>query len=250
MGAPLREDARKKQSMMSFDFSWLSDPVYQLWLLRGIGTTLLMSFLGIVLMFVVGIAGAACMHFRLPALETLTTILVELFRNTPPLVQLFFLYFMLSELGLSLTDVVTGKSIPLFTGFTCVVLSLGLYNGAIAVEIVRSGLMSVPQQTVQGAQSLGYSRFQIFRYVELPIALRLSIPAMTNNVVSVIKTSSQAALVAVADIMYYATQIMLDNFRNFEVMLLIWVLYVAIASLTVLIARRIGTAMRIPGYGT
>ncbi|TWF44075.1 amino acid ABC transporter permease [Neorhizobium alkalisoli] len=234
---------------MSLDFSWLSDSLYQRWLLTGIGTTLLMSLLGILLMMVFGIIGAIFLHFRTPVLGTITTILVELFRNTPPLVQLFFLYFMLSSLGLSLTDPATGRSIPLFSGFTCAVLSLGLYNGALAVEIIRSGLIAVPAQTVEGARSLGYTRFQTFRHVELPIGLRLSMPAMTNNVVSLIKTSSQAALVAVADIMYGATQIMVETFRNLEVMLLIWLLYVVIASLAVWILRRITILFRIPGYG-
>jgi len=234
---------------MSLDYSWLSDGLYQTWLLRGFGTTIMMSLLGIVLMLVIGVAGALCLHFRLPVLETLTTVLVELFRNTPPLVQLFFLYFMLSEVGLKLTDPTTGRSVPLFSGFTCVVLSLGLYNGAIAVEIIRSGLLAVPSQTVEGARSLGYTRLQAFRYVELPIGFRLSMPAMTNNVVSLIKTSSQAALVAVPDIMYGATQISLETFRNLEVMLLIWILYVALASLAVVVLRRLSEVFRIPGYG-
>ena len=234
---------------MNLDYSWLGDGLYQYWLLKGLGTTLLMSLLGIVLMLAIGVAGALCLHFRWPVLETLTTVLVELFRNTPPLVQLFFLYFMLSQVGLQLTDPVTGRGVPLFSGFTCVVLSLGLYNGAIAVEIIRSGLMAVPSQTVEGARSLGYTRFQTFRHVELPIGLRLSMPAMTNNVVSLIKTSSQAALVAVPDIMYGATQISLETFRNLEVMLLIWVLYVVLASLAVAALRQIGNAFRIPGYG-
>ncbi len=235
---------------MSLDFTWLGDHLYQQWLLWGVATTILLSLLGIALMIVVGIAGAACLHFKVPVLDTLTTIVVELFRNTPPLVQLFFLYFMLSDIGLSLTDPVTGRGVPLFTGFTCVVLSLGLYNGAIAVEVVRSGLLAVPAQTVEGARSLGYSRLQIFRYVELPIGLRLCVPAMTSNVVSLIKTSSQAALVAVADIMYGATQIMLETFRNLEVMLLIWTIYVVIASLAVIAIRRAAWSFAIPGYGT
>jgi polar amino acid transport system permease protein len=234
---------------MNLDFSWLLDPLYQHWLLSGVGTTILLSLLGMVLMFAIGVAGAACLHLRLPFLQPLTTILVELFRNTPPLVQLFFLYFMLSQIGLTLTDPTTGHRVPLFTGFTCVVLSLGLYNGAIAVEIIRSGLLAVPAQTVEGARSLGYTRLQTFRHIELPIGLRLSIPAMTSNIVSLIKTSSQAVLVAVADIMYGATQIMLETFRNLEVMLFIWLIYLAIASVAVLGVRRIAVAVRMPGYG-
>lgn len=234
---------------MSLDFSWLSDPYHQLWLLRGLATTVAISILGVGLMFAFGVIGALILHFKIPLLETLTTVLVEFFRNTPPLVQLFFLYFMTSGLGLTFTDVGTGRAIPIFSGFTCVVLSLGFYNGAIAVEIIRSGLLAVPAQTVEGARSLGYTRLQTFFHVELPIGLRLSIPAMTNNVVSLIKTSSQAVLVAVADIMYGATQIMLETFRNLEVMLLIWVLYVLLASAAVVLMRRVAAAFKIPGYG-
>jgi polar amino acid transport system permease protein len=234
---------------MNMDFSWLGDSLYQSLLLKGVGITVLMSLLGTVLMLVIGIAGAMCLHFRVPVLQTLVTVLVELLRNTPPLVQLFFLYFMLSEIGLQLVDFGTGRSIPIFSGFVCVVLSLGLYNGAIAVEIVRSGLYGVPSQTVEGARSLGYTRFQVFRHVELPIGLRLTTSAMTNNVVSLIKTSSQASLVAVADIMFAATRISVESFRNLEVMLLIWVLYVALASLAVFAMHRIALAFRMPGYG-
>jgi polar amino acid transport system permease protein len=235
---------------MSLDFGWLGDPLYREWLYRGVATTVAIAVLGNLMMLVVGIVGAACLHFRLPIVETLVTVLVELFRNTPPLVQLFFLYFMLPAIGISVTDPLTGRSVPLFTGFTCVVLSLGLYNGAVAVEIVRSGLLGVPKPTVEGARSLGYSRWQTFRYVELPIGLRLSIPTMTSNVVSLIKTSAQAALVAVGDAMYYANQIMLDNFRNLEVMLLVWAIYVLIAGAAALAARKIGQAFRISGFGS
>jgi polar amino acid transport system permease protein len=154
---------------MSLDFSWLADPLYQQWLVRGIGNTLLMSLLGIVMMFAVGIAGAICMHFRLPVLETLTTILVELFRNTPPLVQLFFLYFMLSEIGLTsrtLSPGATCRSSPASPASCCRSAST---TAPIAVEIIRSGLLAVPSQTVEGARSLGYSRLKTFRHVELPI---------------------------------------------------------------------------------
>lgn len=235
---------------MALDYSWLADPLYRTWLLQGLGTTLLLSLCGSVLMLVIGIAGASCLQLRVPVLDTVVTILVELFRNTPPLVQLFFLYFMLSELGVTLTDPISGRNIPLFTGFTCVVLSLGLYNGAIAVEIIRSGLLAVPPQTVEGARALGYSRLQTFRHVELPMAMRLSIPAMTNNVVSLTKTSSQATLVAVTDVMYYATQIMLENFRNLEVMILIWVLYIVICTAAVFVMRGIARRVAIPGFGT
>jgi polar amino acid transport system permease protein len=234
---------------MSLDFSWLSDPVYQVWLLRGVGTTVAMCVCGIALMFVIGIVGAAFIYFKTPVVETLTTIVVELLRNTPPLVQLFVLYFTLSELGFSFKNVATGQQIPIFSGFTCMVLSLALYNGAIAVEIIRSGLHAVPHATVEAARSLGYTRLRTFWHIELPMAMRLSVAPMTNNIVSLIKTSSQAAFVAVADVMYYATQITLENFRNLEVMLMVWVVYLIMTSIAAAIVGRIGNAVKIPGYG-
>ena len=234
---------------MSIDFSWLADPVYQGWLLTGIQNTLLLSMWGTILMLVLGILGAASVHFRIPVIAQVVTVLVELFRNTPSLVQLFFLYFMLSEMGLHFTDSETGRNVPLFSGFVCGVMMLGLYNGSIAVDIIRSGLLSVPRETVEGATALGYSRFQTFLYVELPIGLRLTIPLMINNIVTLIKTSSQAALVAVADLMYSATQVIMETFRSLEVMITIWVIYIVIVSIAVYAIGWVQRLSRIPGYG-
>jgi polar amino acid transport system permease protein len=230
------------------DFTWLSDPLYGKWLIQGTLMTIAISIVGMAAAFAFGVVGAAVIHLRTPLLQTLARILVDLFRNTPPLVQLFFLYFMLSEIGLNYTDA-AGRSIPLFGGFACVVLSLGFYNGAMAVEIIRSGINGVPPQTIEGARSLGYSHAQTFWRVELPMALRLTVPAMTNNVVSLIKTSAQASLIAVADVMYYANQIMLENFRNLEVMLVVWAIYIVIASAFTVLAHGVERLLHIPGYG-
>ena len=234
---------------MNIDFMWLANPVYQGWLLTGISNTLQLSFFGLILMLALGIVGAACVHFNTPVLSPVTTILVELFRNTPSLVQLFFLYFMLSEMGLHFIDPETGRNIPLFSGFTCGVIMLGLYNGAIAVDIIRSGLLSVPKETIEAAHALGYSRWQTFIFVELPIGMRLTIPVMTNNVVTLIKTSSQAALVAVADLMYSATQIISETFRSMEVMITVLVIYVVIVTIAVVVIGGVARATKMPGYG-
>lgn len=233
---------------MHLDFGWLLDPVYSGWLLQGLKNTLLLSGTGFLFMVIFGVLGAMCLHFRVPVLESVMTVLVELARNTPSLVQLFFLYFMLSEMGLHFTDAATGRKIPIFSGFVCGVLMLGFYNGAIAVDVIRSGLLAVPKQTVEGAKALGYSSWQIFRWVELPIGLRLTTPLMTNNIVALIKTSSQAALVAVPDLMYAATQVIMENFKSAEVMIVIWILYVLIVSLVVFVIGRLAALTQMPGY--
>lgn len=234
--------------ILGLDFTWLSDPLYLRWLFQGTLMTLGISVAGMVAAFAFGVTGAAVIHLRVPVLQNLARLLVDLFRNTPPLVQLFFLYFTLSEMGITLRDS-AGRRVPLFGGVTCVVLSLGLYNGAIAVEIIRSGITAIQAQTTEGARSLGYSHLQIFRRIELPMALRLSIPAMTNNVVSLIKTSAQASLIAVADVLSYANQIMLENFRNLEVMLVIWIIYLAITTTFTTLARGAEQLLHIPGFG-
>ncbi len=234
--------------MFGLDFNWLADPLYLHWLLKGLWITIALAVMGTAAMLVAGIAGAAVVHFKVPFLFPLTIVLVDLFRNTPPLVQLFFLYFMLSDLGITFTDHATGTQVPLFSGFACVVISLALYNGSIAVEIIRSGIEAVPPQTVEGAKALGYSRGAIFRLVELPLALRMTVPNMTSNVVSLIKTSAQASLVAVTDIMFYATQISLETFLNLEVMIVIWIIYLVIASIATLLAKAIAERFAVPGF--
>src|SRR5690606_4461347 len=103
-------------------------------------------------------------------------------------------------------------------------------------------------QTVEGAKALGYSRGAIFRLVELPLALRMTVPNMTSNVVSLIKTSAQASLVAVTDIMFYATQISLETFLNLEVMIVIWIIYLVIASIATLLAKAIAERFSVPGF--
>jgi polar amino acid transport system permease protein len=169
-------------------------------------------------------------------------------RNHNWLISLNSFSVRLSDLGVTITDHATGAQIPLFSGFACVVISLALYNGSIAVEIIRSGIEAVPPQTVEGARALGYSRAAIFRMVELPLAMRTTIPNMTSNVVSLIKTSAQASLVAVTDVMFYATQISLETFLNLEVMIVIWIIYLVIASTATFAAKMIAEHLAVPGF--
>jgi polar amino acid transport system permease protein len=83
--------------IFGLDFNWLIDPLYFGWLLKGLWVTILLAVTGTIFMLAVGIAGASIVHFKVPLVHPLVIVLVDLFRNTPPLVQLFFLYFMLSE---------------------------------------------------------------------------------------------------------------------------------------------------------
>ena len=126
---------------------------------------------------------------------------VQLFRNTPPLVQLYFFYFALGPL---LPKV---GGVPLLGSFGWALVSLTLLEAAFVAEIFRAGIEAVPKAMTEAAQSLGYSRGQSFRLVVLPLALRITMPAMTNNLINLVKTTTLAYAIAVPELLYMSAQI-------------------------------------------
>src|SRR5690606_14749765 len=141
---------------------------------------------------------------------------VELFRNTPLLIQLFVLYFGLPQVGISLS--------PL----SCGILALALYTAAYNVEIFRSGLEAVPPGQHEAAQATGLSRVQEFVYVIIPQALRISFPALGNNLVSLVKNSSLVSTIGLADLMFQANEAAFTDFLSFSAYGLAVVMYVVI----------------------
>ena len=115
---------------------------------------------------------------------------VALFRNTPPLVQLYFFYFALGPLA----PKVDGA--PLLGSFGWAVVSLTLLETAFAAEIYRAGIEAVPSAMLEAAASLGYSRWQIYRQIVLPWRCASTMPAMTNNLVNLVKTTTLAYAIA------------------------------------------------------
>ncbi len=234
--------------VFGLDFTWLANPLYQRWLLDGLETTLSLAAASAVLAVLIGLAGAALLVWRVPYAAEAVRWGVELFRNTPPLLQMLFLYFALTGLGLTVAGP-GGQRVPLLNAFTCAVASLSLFTGAQCVEAFRGGLEAVPRTTVEAARSLGYGRLARFARIELPIAARISLPALVNALTNLIKTTAEASVIAVPELTYYAGQIYNDNFRTLEVMILILVVYVAVVSLAALGLRRVERLLAFPGYG-
>ena len=152
--------------------------------------TLRVGWQGVAIAFVLGLAGAAALHFRV--LGRLVNAYVELFRNTPLLVQLFFIYFALPKLGLRVSPEACGT------------WGLGLLGGAYMTETFRSGLESIPPIQAESAQSLGMTRAQTFRHVILPQALATSVPGLVANVVFLLKETSVFSTVSLMDLMFTA----------------------------------------------
>ena len=157
---------------------------------QALGLTLRVGWQGVAIAFALGLAGAAALHFRV--LGRLVKAYVELFRNTPLLVQLFFIYFALPKLGLRISPEACGT------------WGLGLLGGAYMTETFRSGLESIPPIQAESAQSLGMTRAQTFRHVILPQALATSVPGLVANVVFLLKETSVFSTVSLMDLMFTA----------------------------------------------
>jgi len=113
---------------------------------------------------------------------------------------------------------------------------------------VGSGIEAVPRSMVESAEALGYTRLQIFRYVVLPLGFRICLPALNNNLVKLVKTTSQAFAIAVPEILYVAVQIYTDRLNVWEMMVVMLLTYVSIVAFLVWAMGRWERSLRIPGY--
>jgi polar amino acid transport system permease protein len=234
--------------MGGLDFTWLSDPLYQRWLIEGVLNTFALAAVSCVLAVLIGMAGTFVLLLDNPVSNRVITAFVELFRNTPPLLQMLFLYFTLTSIGLTIRNA-AGDQVPLLNAWSCAALSLSLFGGAMCIEAFRSGFEAIPRSTIEAARSLGYSRFALFRRVQVPIATRVCLPALTNIITNLFKTTAEASIITVPELMYYAGQIYNENFRTLEVMILVLLIYVFLVTLLAMGMGRIEKMLAYPGYG-
>jgi polar amino acid transport system permease protein len=210
---------------------------------QGFVTTVKLSAYCLVLSLVLGALAAWLTGSRVAVVRRAVTGFVALFRNTPPLVQLYFFYFALGPL----VPKVDGA--PLLGSFGWAVVSLTLLETAFAAEIYRAGIEAVPKAMVEAAASLGYSRWQIYRLIMLPLALRATMPAMTNNLVNLVKTTTLAYAIAVPELVYMSAQIWSEQVNVPEMMVVLLICYVAIVGLINQGMQWLENRLRVPGFG-
>lgn len=182
-------------------------------LLDGLKTTVLVSLLAIALSLILGLALASARRSRLPPVRWLAVAYLDLFRNTPFIVQLFFFYFGLPEIGIYIDAVTTG------------IIALSLAAATSTAEVIRAGIESVDRGVIEAARAYGLSRFQQYRYVILPIALRFAIRPLGSVFVNLVLTTSVLSTITVNDLMSRAETVASETFRPFEVYLVVLVLY-------------------------
>ena len=230
------------------NFVQFYDPYERERLLNGMWVTIELSIVTVFLSIVVGIVGAWAQTSPNRFLRGFTQGYIQFFRNTPPLVQMYFFFFALSPL-LPKVHTSYGTLQPLLDKFTWAAISLSFFAGAFNVEIFRSGIEAVPRTMTEAATALGFTPFQVYRQVIFPLALRIVLPALTNNIVNLVKTTTLAYAIAVPEALFVANQIWSDRVNVMEMMLTLFVFYIGLVGIVVFIMNRWEKAMRIPGYG-
>jgi polar amino acid transport system permease protein len=184
-------------------------------LLRGMGMTLKISAVSLFLTFGIGMVTALLRLSNSMPGRALARVYLEVSRNTPLLIQLFFIYFVMG---------------PIFglDRFWAAVLSLSLYEGAYASEIFRSGIISVEKGQWEASHSLGLSFKQAYRFIVLPQAVRRILPPLANQAISLIKDSALVSTIAVYDLTMEAQILISETFLTFELWFTVALMYLAI----------------------
>jgi len=215
--------------------------------LTGASNSLQLIFWTLLLSLVIGVLGAWAQNARSAVVRVVMGAYIQAFRNTPPMIQLLFFFF---GLGTFVPAVdMGGYSQPLISAYGWAIISLGIFGGAFNVEIFRSGLEAVPESTLEAAESLCFSRWQTYLHVSLPLAFRISLPALTNNLVSLAKTTSLAYVIAVPEMTYVLNQVWSDNVNVPEMMLLLFLFYIIVVTALASALHFIERRAALPGYG-
>jgi len=217
------------------------------WLLSGLLTTLELSALAWLLAVALGIASGALRTVRFRPLRILATCYVEFFRNVPLLVWMFFWYFAIPPV---LPEVVREFLLAHSLEFWAAVCALGVYSGARFSEVLRSGIQAIPKTQFEASVASGLTTVQAYRYVILPVALRLIIPPGTNESLNLLKNSSVALTISVAELTFQTRQIETYTAKAFEALTAGTVIYLAVCASIAGIMAWVERRTAIPGLIT
>ena len=206
-------------------FTWENGHFSAGLLLQGLGVTFQVAGVSLILAFVFGVSTAL---FRLSGswmARSIAVVYVELIRNTPLLIQLFFIYFVLSPV----LDI---------SRFMSAVLALSLFEGAYASEIMRAGIVAVDKGQWEASRSLGLSTANAYVHVILPQALRKMLPPLTSQAISLVKDSALVSTIALYDLAMQAQVVVADTFLTFEIWFTVAAIYLVITLGLSLVVRR------------
>lgn len=224
---------------------------FQWWrLVGGLRTTIILSITCLFFSVIIGLVGAWLQGSPIRWLRWLVQGYIQFFRNTPPFVQLLFFYFALGQFTPTVTGPDGWTEVPFISNVGWAIISLSCFAGAFNVEIFRSGIEAVPESTQEAASALGFTRLQTYIEVVLPLAFRVSLPALNNNLVNLVKTTTQAIAIAVPELLYESVGIWNDYpSALYPTMLILFISFIVLVGILVLGMNRWEKSMRVPGYG-
>lgn len=214
----------------SYEYIWGAGPD----LMTGLWMTIRISLLSITFAACIGVVCASLRNFRVPVFSHITIAYVSFIRSTPLLVQIFFIYYGLASLGAPLS------------GYWSGVFALSLWGGAYNTENVRGGFLAVPKGLREAAGALAFGRFHYLILVALPVGLRVSIPAMLNTSVSVLKNSAYLQAIGLAELTYVAMDRVAMDFRTLEMFAAIGTLYLGLVLILSFAVRRLEHVLQRP----
>ncbi|WEJ15400.1 amino acid ABC transporter permease [Sinorhizobium sp. K101] len=201
----------------SFDFGAVLDRAPEL--LWGSLGTLGLASAGMLLALAIGILGVVARTSKSEITRTPVIVFVEVVRNTPFLVQIFFIYFALPLMGVRLNPTATA------------IIALGINGGAYAIEIIRGGVESVSRGQIEAGFALGLHKADVFRLIVLKPALRAIYPSLTSQFILLTLTTSVCTSIAAYELTSAAQRIESDTFRSFEVYFTVTAIYLVISTL-------------------
>lgn len=179
-------------------------------------TTLKISIISIILAILVGLICSILITYRVRVFDKIAKIYIELSRNTPLLIQLFFLYYGLPKLGIKID------------GFSCGVIGLTFLGGSYMAEAFRAGLQAVAKGQIDSGESIGLNPLQVFQYVIFPQALAISIPAIGANCLFLIKESSVVSAIAVVELLFVTKDLIGMDYKTTEALFFLIMSYLII----------------------
>lgn len=204
---------------MAYQFDFAAVLQHSDLLLQGAAFTLALTAIGTLLGVGLGIVGAILRAWRIRPFDRIFGVYVELIRNTPFIVQLFFIFFGLPSLGVRLSE------------WEAAVLAMVINLGAYSTEIIRAGIQAIPHGQLEAASALAMSRFETFRHVVLRPALGKIWPALSSQIIIVMLGSAVCSQISTEELSFAANFIQSRNFRAFETYLITTLLYLAMAIL-------------------
>ncbi len=218
---------------MDWEFIMKYIPLYR----KAAVLTVKIGVIGIVFAIIIGLVCMMIQHYRIPVLRQITAVYIEISRNTPLLIQLFFIYYGLPKIGIQTNAEVCG------------IAGLAFLGGSYMAEAFRSGIESVAVIQEESAKSLGFSQLQTMRYVILPQAFSVSVPAFMANVIFLLKETSVFSAISLMDLMFTAKDLIGMYAKTVESLFLLVVFYLLILLPVSLAGSLVERRMRYAGFG-